>query len=109
MTDLMRQSEQTLLPATHAKMLPTKPSRSLKRRADKAIEDGLVAATKVQAAAFVTNEALSQVAMLSAHEAHVVAYTPAADPVQREAIAARARAMVDAFAGLATNEIRRLG
>lgn len=107
-TDLVRSTQQQLLPASNS-LIPARPSRSLKRRAAQAAEDGIVAATHVQAAGYVTHEALTQVAMLSAQEAHVIAYTPAADPVQREAIAVRARSMVDAFTGVAANEIRRLG
>lgn len=59
-----------------------------------------VAAAKIEGAAFATHVALQHAGMLSAAEAHLIAYAPLGE--------ARYKAIVDSFAGYACQELSLL-
>lgn len=88
--------------------LVRRPSRQLTRRVIRAAEEGLVATARVQAASYVAHTAISHLGTLSAEEARLVRETQVADPIQAEAVAARARSIVDAYTRVAGAELRRM-
>ena len=75
--------------------------RHVVRAVDNAAHRGLIAASKVQAAGYVTHVALNQVAMLTAEEGRLIEQSPIGEP--------RFRVIVDTYAGLAAAEISQLG
>ena len=77
--------------------LPSRVSRQL----ESAAHTGLIAAARVEAAAYTTHVAMQAVAMLSGDEGNMIEACPLAEP--------RLKVLVDAFALDATREIERLG
>lgn len=77
--------------------LPNRVAKQL----EGAAHTGLVAAARVQAAAYTTHVAMQSVAMLSADEGHMIEMCPLAEP--------RLKVLVDAFTLDAAHEIERLG
>jgi hypothetical protein len=77
--------------------LPARVTKEIERQG----HHGVVAAAKVQAAAFVTHQALNLTAMLSAEEGRLIEMCPLAEP--------RLKAIGDAFAGYAAFEVQRFG
>jgi hypothetical protein len=77
--------------------LPKRVSKQL----ESAAHTGLIAAARVQAAAYTTHVAMQAVAMLSADEGHLIEACPLAEP--------RLKVLVDAFTLDAAHEIERLG
>ena len=75
--------------------------RATKRALAQVHGHGLVAAAKVDAAAYVTGHALQEIGLLSMEEALVVERCPHA--------AGRAKAIVDNFTVVAANTIARMG
>jgi hypothetical protein len=75
--------------------------RPVVRQVDRAGFRGLEVSAKVQAAAYVTHVALSQVGMLTAEEGRMIEQHPLGEP--------RFRVIVDTFTGMAAAEIARLG
>lgn len=108
MTDIVVGQARLLEQNQTAGVIPARPSRSLTRRATRAAEDGLVAATRVYAASYVAHTAIGHLGTLCAEEARLVRETQVADPIQAEAVAARARSIVDAFTRVAGCELRRM-
>lgn len=108
MTEIVRTQRHALVERQAAGLTGLTPSRSLRRRTQRAVEDGIVASVTIEAAGYATSVALSTLASVSTHEAHVIQTTPAEDPIHKERIAARARAITDVFTGLAVAELRDL-
>ena len=85
-----------------AERLPvSRPPRWVQRMADDAAAEGLVAAARLQAAAWVAQDGMMRTAMLSAQEQRLMA----ADPL----VADRYAGFVDDFVAVARNELRRMG
>ena len=78
-----------------------RPARNTKRALDRVHGHGLVAAAKVEAAAFVTHVAIQEIGLLSMEEALLVERTPHA--------AARAKVIVDNFTAVAAGTVDRMG
>ena len=76
-------------------------AESLDRRIEDAGRDGLVGAARVQAAAYVTHVALTQVAILSAEEERLITQCPLAEP--------RMKVILDLYAGFCAGELAQLG
>lgn len=106
--EIVRAQRQAIERSREGGLLPSRVPRGVMRRVDTAVADGLVAATRVQAAAYVTDVALMQVAMLSAQEFRLPELSGAQDPMQAAIVASRAKTLVDTFTVLARAEIANL-
>lgn len=106
-SELVRAQRQAIEQRTGGALQPRVP-RQVMRRIDAAVGDGLVAATRVQAAAYVTDVALVQTAMLSGQEFRLPELAGAQDPMQAAIVASRAKTLVDTFTVLARAEIANL-
>jgi hypothetical protein len=80
---------------------PDRAPRSTKRALEQVHGHGLLAAAKVEAAAFVTHVAIQEIGILSMEEALLVERCPHA--------AGRARAIVDNFTAVAANTVAQMG
>lgn len=98
--DLIQSNGNSLPVIGNAGQMAAKTEREVKREVDKAAGRAIVNAANIQAAAFVANVALTQLAMLSAQEANLVAQDPIA--------AARYAGIVDDFTLVARNTMRRM-
>lgn len=108
-SDLVRTHRQAIDQRHGGGLASVRVPRSVVRRVDAAVYDGLVAAARIQSAGYVSHVALTQIAELSALEFRTVELAGAQDPLQAAQVAARAKAVVDTFAALAAAEIAYLG
>lgn len=82
--------------------------REVQADIDAVYHRGLLHSAEVQAAGFVTHSAMTQVALLSTLEHHIVQYVPTNDVAQMERVATRVRALVDNYTAIAADAIARI-
>lgn len=75
--------------------------RRVVRELDRAGHHALIAGARIEAAAYVTHQAMQHVAALSAEEGNLIQQCPLAEP--------RLKAIVDTFAGSAAARVAEVG